>query len=163
MTWSREELAEAFAGYQRTVEKCVEAGDWSTYADMFTEDARYVEHAYGTFTGRDEIRAWVTRTMSSFPGRVMTSFPANWSVFDTDRGWAICEIDNPMADPGDGSSHAAANVTILEYAGDGLWSREEDVYNPLEFLRMASGWCRAAEAAGTLPDDARAWLEKVRR
>ena len=45
-----------------------------------------------------------------------------------------------MADPGDGSVHEADNVTILHYAGDGLWSYEEDVYNPAHFATMVQGW-----------------------
>ena len=31
-----------------------------------------------------------------------------------------------MRDPGDGTIITATNITILTYAGDGLWSREED-------------------------------------
>ncbi|EME20486.1 nuclear transport factor 2 family protein [Rhodococcus triatomae] len=158
--WNRAELEEAFAGYQRTVETAKETGNWDLFAEMFTEDATYVEHAYGTFAGREEIRPWINRTMSSFPGSHMTAFPALWHTIDEDRGWVICEIDNPMCDPGDGSSHAASNLTILHYAGDGLWSCEEDVYNPMKFLTMAKNWCRAAESAGTLPDEARRWLAK---
>ncbi len=161
MTWSRAELEEAFAHYQRTVSRCVELGDWNGFADLFTEDATYVEHAFGDFDGREAIRTWVTRTMSAFPGSRMTSFPANWYVIDEDRGWVICEIDNPMEDPGDGSEHAAANITILHYAGDNLWSREEDAYNPMNFLAAAKKWCRAAEAVGRLPDDAREWLSRM--
>ena len=37
-------------------------------------------------------------------------------------------------------------ITILHYAGDGLWSYEEDAYNPMNFLSMAKAWCLAAEA-----------------
>lgn len=158
--WTREELEQAFAGFQRTVEQAKRTGDWNLFADMFTEDAAYVEHAYGTFRGREEIRPWIIRTMNSFPGNHMTSFPALWHTIDEQRGWVICEIDNPMCDPGDGTTHGASNLTILEYAGNGLWSREEDVYNPMTFLTMTKKWCRAAESAGTLPAEARQWLTK---
>lgn len=151
MTWTRTELEDAFAGYQNTVVECTRSGDWNAFADMFTEDVVYVEHAFGTLNGREAVRKWVTRTMTEFPGHRMTEFPANWFVVDEQRGWIVCEIDNPMEDPGDGSKHGAANITILHYAGNGLWSREEDAYNPMNFLSMAKAWCLAAEAAGTLP------------
>jgi hypothetical protein len=45
-----------------------------------------------------------------------------------------------MDDPGDGSVHQAANITILHYAGGGKWSHEEDVYNPAHFATMVKGW-----------------------
>ena len=110
------------AGYQDVVVAATRAGDWSGFADMFTEDASYVEHAFGRFSGREEIRGWVTRTMGSFPGNTMTSFPVGWYVVDEDRGWVVCEIRNLMPDPGDGSSHEASNLTVLHYGGDGLWN-----------------------------------------
>jgi uncharacterized protein (TIGR02246 family) len=160
-TWTRAELESAFEGYQRTVEKATATGDWNLFADMFTEDATYIEHAYGNFSGREQIREWVVRTMTSFPGSHMTEFPAAWYTIDEERGWVICEIRNPMRDPGDGTLHEASNLTILHYAGDGLWSCEEDVYNPMKFLKMAKKWCRAAESSGGLPDEARKWLSAV--
>jgi hypothetical protein len=45
-----------------------------------------------------------------------------------------------MEDPGDGSVHEEANITILHYAGDGMWSYEEDVYNPARFGTMVAAW-----------------------
>ncbi|MEZ5150111.1 nuclear transport factor 2 family protein [Rhodococcus zopfii] len=163
MGWSHSELEDAFALYQQASADARRTGDWSLFSDRFTEDARYYEHAYGRFEGRDAIREWVIGTMGAFPGNRMTAFPANWSVVDADRGWVIAEIDNPMEDPGDGSHHAAANITILHYGGDGLWCYEEDAYNPMNFLRMAQGWCRAAQDAGTLPEDARIWWDRYGR
>ena len=41
-----------------------------------------------------------------------------------------------MRDPGDGSIHQAANLSVMKYAGDDLWSYEEDAYNPMNFLPM---------------------------
>jgi hypothetical protein len=47
--WSREELEEAFQNYQRAVIEVGKTWDWSGYADHFTEDAKYVEHAMGNW------------------------------------------------------------------------------------------------------------------
>jgi len=63
-----------------------------------------------------------------------------------------------MPDPGDGSVHEQSNLTIMTYAGDGLFSREEDVYNPLRFMRMTLRWAKAAEAHGNLGDEGRAYV-----
>lgn len=158
-SFTRTELDDAFEHFQRVVAEVAVSGDWDRWADQFTVDAEYVEHAYGSFSGREAIRRWVTKTMTSFPGSHMAEYPALWHVSDPATGRVICEIDNPMRDPGDGSVFTATNITILTYAGDGLWSREEDVYNPLEFGLMARRWCDRAGQLGALDDAARQWME----
>jgi uncharacterized protein (TIGR02246 family) len=156
----RTELEEALRHYQDTVRAAYAEGDWARFAQLFTEDADYNEHAYGRMHGREQIADWAVRTMTSFPGNAMVEFPVGWAVFDTDRSWIICEIENVMPDPGDGSVHQAPNLTILHYAGAGLFSYEEDVYNPARFLQMVGGWAAVADRHGRLPDDGRAWLAK---
>ena len=55
-----------------------------------------------------------------------------------------------------------ATVAALEtYAGDGLWSKQEDIYNPMKFLETTMAWCKKAEALGTLPEVAEEWMRKV--
>jgi hypothetical protein len=152
------EIETAFSGYQDAVTAIVASGDWSRFADLFTEDATYEEHAFGTFTGREAIRSWVLRTMTSFPGNTMTSFPIAWHVVDAPTRRVICEVRNLMPDPGDGSAHEESNLTILTYAGDGLWSREEDVYNPMRFATMTTRWARIAQEHGTLSDEGEKFL-----
>jgi hypothetical protein len=156
--FSAEEITEAYAEVHRRVQGYVASGDWSGFADSFTEDAEYVEHAFGTFRGRAEIRTWSVRTMTTFPGAIMTGFPLAWQVVDAPTSRLICEVRNVMPDPGDGSQHEESNLTIMTYAGDGLFSREEDVYNPLRFARMSVRWARIAEAHGNLSDEGRAYL-----
>jgi uncharacterized protein (TIGR02246 family) len=149
----RAELEAAFLDYQRTVEDIVRTGEWARFAELFTEDADYVEHAYGTFKGRDQIRAWIVKTMTTFPGSEMTGFPVTWALLDPDQARVVCEINNPMRDPGDGSAHGATNITILDYAGNGLWAREEDVYNPQKFADVTRDWSRIAQEHGTLSEE----------
>ena len=155
-----DEITDAYAAFHDQVEGFVASGDWSGYADLFTSDAVYVEHAMGTFTGREEIRAWAVRTMTSYPGRVMTGFPVSWQLVDADQDRLVCEVLNPMPDPGDGTMLVEPNITIMTYAGDGLFSREEDVYNPLRFHTMAVRWARIAAEHGTADADVLGWLEK---
>jgi hypothetical protein len=143
--WTRAELEQAFADYQAAGLQAGTSGDWDIWADRFTEDATYVEHLYGTIGGREAIRRWIKKTMSEFPGNAMPHFPIEWYIIDEDRGWVVFQIWNRMADPGDGSIHQAYNFTLLKYAGDGLWSYEEDIYNPAHFAGMVKGW-RARKA-----------------
>ncbi len=156
--FTRSELAVAFEGFEQTVARAAETRDWDAWAEQYTPDVEYVEHAAGTMHGRDEVRTWIRKTMTTFPGSHMTAFPSLWSVIDEPSGRIICELDNPMVDPGDGTIVSATNISIITYAGDALWCREEDIYNPLRFARAAMKWCKKAEALGTLDDDAARWM-----
>jgi len=57
-------------------------------------------------------------------------------------------IGQPDGRPGDGSVITATNISIVTYAGDGLWCRQEDIYNPLRFLRAGMKWCRKRRLSG---------------
>jgi len=138
--WTRDELEDAFAHYQRVALKAGTSGDWNDWADLFTEDATYIEHMYGTFAGRDAIRTWIHKAMGAWPGSAMPHFPIEWYMIDDEKGWVVCQVWNRMADPGDGSCHQAYNFTLLKYAGDNQWKYEEDVYNPTHFGEMIKGW-----------------------
>lgn len=161
--FSAEEIRDAYAAFYERVAGFVSTGDWSGYADLFTPDATYVEHAMGTFHGREQIREWAVRTMTSYPGRVMTGFPLSWQVVDADSARLVCEVRNPMPDPGDGTMLEEPNLTVMTYAGDGLFSREEDVYNPLRFHAMALRWARIAAEHDRAEDDVLEFLARYDR
>ena len=161
--FSSAEIEQAFVDYQAAVAGIASSGDWASFADLFTRDATYEEHAFGSFTGREAIRAWVVDTMTSFPGNTMSSFPIAWHVVDQPTQRVICEVRNLMPDPGDGTVHEASNLTILTYAGDGLWSREEDVYNPMRFAQMCVAWAEVAEAHGRLSEEGQSFLTRMGR
>ena len=145
-TWTKAELQEAHDAFIEAAAEAGRTGDWSIWADRFTEDAEYHEHLYGKFHGRAEITEWIAKTMGEWPMTEMTEFPHNWCVCDEERGWWICEIENRFDDPGDGKIYEASNITILKYAGDGLFSSEEDVYNPATFAPVVKAWMAAKKA-----------------
>jgi hypothetical protein len=147
--FSRGEIEAAFRRFQEAAATAAATGDWRGWAECFTEDATYYEHHFGRMSGREQILAWITETMSAFPNDHMVAFPVDWYVVDEDRGWVICQVQNRMADPGDGSVHEVYNWTRLEYAGDGRFSYEEDMYNPAEFVAMIERWMEARRRAGT--------------
>ncbi|MCH7789172.1 MAG: nuclear transport factor 2 family protein [Acidobacteria bacterium] len=147
--WSRDELEEAFANYQRVALQAGTSGDWNDWADMFTEDATYKEHLYGEMGGREAIRRWITKTMAEYPNNEMHFFPIEWYIIDEERGWVVCQVWNRMADPGDGSLHQEYNFTLLKYAGDNRWSYEEDIYNPHGFGTMVEGYLATKQALST--------------
>jgi hypothetical protein len=158
-TWSRDELESAFAHYRAEVEKACTSGDWNLFAALFTEDATYIEHAYGRFEGREAIREWIISTMTTFPGSEMPHFPIDWYLVDEERGRIVCDVWNDLPDLGDGVRHGASNLTILTYAGDNRWSCEEDVYNPATFLRAVRRWAKPAREQGRLSAEGEAWME----
>jgi hypothetical protein len=152
--WSRDEIESEFDRQKQVVVEIGRSWDWSRFADQFTEDATYVEHSFGTMHGREQIRDWIVSTMNVYPGKEMPFFPTSWYSIDEGRGWVFCEFLNRMKDPGDGSIHERPNLSVLKYAGNGLWSYEEDAYNPLNFLPMVREYTQRCKDLGAISDDA---------
>lgn len=138
--FSREEIEEAFDHYRKVALEAGTSGDWNAWAELFTEDATYVEHVFGTMGGREAIRRWIAQTMSTEPNSEMKYYPVEWYVVDEERGWVVAGIQNRMDDPGDGRVFQEQNFTLLKYAGNGKWSYEEDIYNPLRMGKMIQAW-----------------------
>ena len=143
-SFPREEVEREFLLYSQRGALAVETGDWDQWADQFTEDARYFEHHYGKFSGREEIREWITSTMGPFPEM---AFPIDHYMIDGNR--VIALIPNCLPDPKGGDKDYSFNVhVILHYAGNGQWSYEEDVYNPNEAGKVIAEW---VDAGGVVP------------
>jgi hypothetical protein len=140
--FSRQELQQAFEIYDAAVLKAVETGDWNGWADLFTEDALYIEHAYGEFHGREAIREWICGVMAPFPTMY---FPQDWVLYDEDNDAIVMCVQNVLPHPEDPDiNFAFPNWTRLVYAGDGQFSLEEDIYNPNRGAPEAiRGWLAA--------------------
>jgi hypothetical protein len=139
---TRDEMERAFARYCEVREQAIASGDWRPWAALFTEDARYVEHAYGEFHGRRAIEDWIVGVMEPFP--TMT-FPNDWVVLDPEQRIVVFQCQNRLPHPVDpkGPPFEFPTWTKLDYAGDGLWSGEEDVYNPKKAAEVIQSWIRA--------------------
>ncbi len=113
--------------------------DWSAWADLHSPDCIWVEHHLGTFRGREAIRKAILDAMGPVP---MMQFPVEWYVIEGNRvvfyPWQV------MPDPKGGNEvYRFGCVTILEYAGDGLFSYQEDLYNPVEANGIMERWVEA--------------------
>ena len=146
MEFPLEEIEAAFENFKAVAAEVGRTGEWARFADLFTEDVTYIEHHYGTMKGRAAVREWIVPAMTAWPASRMTSFPWAWHVIDAENGWIVGEVLNVMDDPGDGKTYQAANWSRLIYAGNGLFSEEEDVYNPAEFATMIGEWITAYKA-----------------
>ena len=141
--YTHEELEAAFAKYNAARIESSETGDWNIWANLFTEDADYIEHAYGNLKGREAIRDWITKVMAPFPHM---EFPQDWIVIDVPNGAIVFQCQNSLAHPTDpnGERFEFPTWTRIVYAGDGLWKSEEDIYNPKrDAPRAISGWRKA--------------------
>lgn len=127
--FTADELREGWERYQAVTARACETGEWGPWADVFTEDATYKEHAYGEFEGREAIREWIIDVMAPYP--TMT-FPVDWVTLDHAQGFIVFQCQNAFPAPfdDDGQPFGFPSWTRLDYAGDGLFSREEDIYNP---------------------------------
>ena len=114
-------------------------GDWNAWAELHSEDGEWVEHHLGTFVGREAIRRAILDVMKPVP---MMTFPVEWHMIEGNRvvfyPWQV------FPDPAGGSeSYRFGCVTIIDYAGSGLWSRQEDIYNPREVDEVVKRWISA--------------------
>jgi ketosteroid isomerase-like protein len=136
--------AEVRAAYENFV-RVGDSGDWSAWADLHTVDGVWVEHHLGTFEGREAIRAGITSVMAQAPKEMY--FPVEWVVIDGTR--VVYYPWQCLPDPKGGDEvYRFGCVTILEYAGDGQFSYQEDVYNPAEGSETFGRWIKAG---GRLP------------
>jgi len=142
--FKRKEIEKAFDKFQAAALKGGQTKDWEDWANCFTEDATYFEHHYGRFWGRENIFNWITATMNKWPASEMTAFPVTWYSIDEEKGWVICEVMNRMRDLGDGKIYQEPNLTILHYAGKGLFRYEEDAYNPQNMGVAIGAWIKAS-------------------
>jgi hypothetical protein len=126
-----DELEQAFRHYWRTG---AAGEDWDGFADCFTTDARYVEHVLGNRHGREEIRAWIKPIMERFC-ELYTAY--EWHVVDEAGARVVVYMQNRRDHPSGRGTIDFPGITILRYAGDGLFDGEEDFWS-----------VPAAEAAG---------------
>jgi hypothetical protein len=128
--FTKVELENAFKHYRAVKDECSRSGDWHPFALLFTKDCYYVEHAYGEFRGRNQVERYIVDVMAPFP--TMT-FVEDWIVYDVERGAIIWQLQNvfPLPNnPENGKPFSFPNLSRLVYAGNNLFSEEQDWYNP---------------------------------
>ena len=147
------EALESYRGYVEQRERCV-AGQapWSAIGDWFTEDAVFIDPAWGRVEGRDEIARFFDHSMAGLEG---WSFPEQWTMVDGDR--LVTYWWNRL--PGrraDGSRYQAPAFSVLHHAGGGLFDYELDLVNMAEVgdLLIESSWIPGAglSVPGPRPD-----------
>ena len=142
--FSREEVQEALDNYLKVRER-VEAGEfkWDALADCFTDDATYIDPAWGRFVGREAIVQFQRDSMTGLEG---WTFPIEWITIDGNR--IIIKFWNRL--PGqraDGTFYQAPGFQEIIYAGNGKFSYDEDLINMVHVMEIIeeSGWVPGPE------------------
>jgi ketosteroid isomerase-like protein len=137
--FAQEELLEAYEVYKKTRER-IDAGElwWDQLRDHFTEDAVFVDPAWGRVDGIENI---VVFLQDSMRGLEDWTFPLEWMAVEGDHlitGW---QNRLPGRRP-DGSYYQAPGMSRLRYAGDGRFDYEQDLINMVHMLEIMkeSGW-----------------------
>ena len=140
----REEVQEALDNYLK-VREGIEAGEskWDALADCFTDDATYIDPAWGRFVGREAI---VQFQRDSMTGLEDWTFPIEWIIIDGNR--VIIKFWNRL--PGqraDGTFYQAPGFQEIIYAGNGKFSYDEDLINMVHVYEIIqeSGWVPGPE------------------
>ena len=118
----------------------IERGElrWDALADFFTDDATFIDPAWGRIEPLEAMREFFIASMTGLEG---WSFPHDWLMIDGNRAISGWRNRLPGQRP-DGSHYEATGVSIFEYAGNGKFRYEEDLLNMVHIheLIRASGW-----------------------
>lgn len=140
----RDEVEQAFRHYYLTG---IVNEDWTAWSQLFTDDATYHDHFWGTFHGPKEIEAFLEGTMSGAPQVYSALF---WYVIDGDR--VVYELENRADNPVEGRDPIGfRSLQHIQYAGNGKWSSEEDWWVLYDMVRFRNQWNAAVAESGT-PD-----------
>ena len=147
VSFSLEELQSHYENFKRVSDHCAQTADYNAFADLFTDDCVYVEHVFGEMHGREAVRQWIVPLMKTYPNNKMIKYTHDWVYFDAGTAEMVFCARTHMADVGDGMDYTATNWTRLKYAGLGLFSLEEDIYNRANFVALIERWEAAAQQA----------------
>ncbi len=99
---------------------------WSALADYFTEDAAYIDPAWGRIEGREGIRNFFEVSMTGLTGYGWST-PENWTMAQGAR--LVSQWDQILGHREDGTPWMVPGLSILYYAGEGLFCYSHDMLN----------------------------------
>ncbi|MBI2706371.1 MAG: nuclear transport factor 2 family protein [Actinobacteria bacterium] len=136
---SRDEVQAAVDRYC-ALREAIGRGDetWTALADLFTDDAVYIDPAWGRIEGVVEIRTFLRESMV---GLEDWTFPIEFCAIEGDD--VVIKWTQRL--PGtrdDGTPYEQSGFSRLVYAGGGKFRYEEDLLNMSHVLEdlASSGW-----------------------
>jgi hypothetical protein len=120
---------------------------WTEWSRLFTEDVLYHDLFWGPLHGRDEVDTWINAVMKGVPD-IYTVY--DWHTVDDDV--VVFHYQNRRDNPdpaGDGPEYwDFPGLSVLWYAGDGLWRGEEDYWDRDGARTTSLAFSAARERAG---------------
>lgn len=138
MPYSQEEVEATVQRYVLQREEiCAGRDTWASLAAFFTDDAVYIDPAWGRVEGLEEIVGTVFGP--AMEGLDDWTFPTDFYAIVGDTVVIKWRQQFPGAD---GRLYQQSGYSTLVYAGDGKFSYEEDLLNMAHVLEdiSASGW-----------------------
>lgn len=138
-THPENEVRAAVAAYVELRERIARGeADWPDLATMFTDDAVYIDPAWGRVEGIGALEEFFAESMR---GLEDWEFPIEFTAVEGDTVVVKWTQRLPGTRP-DGGRWEQSGISTLVYAGDGKFSYEEDLLNMAHVLEDlgASGW-----------------------
>ena len=141
MAFGRDEVQAAVERYhelRRRIDEGLEEDAFGALADFYTDDAVYVDAAWGRIEGKAAIARWLVESMV---GLGDWRFPIEFTAIEGNDVVVKWTQIIPGQRP-DGRPYTQSAYSRLVYAGAGKFSYEEDTYNMVHVLEdlAASGW-----------------------
>lgn len=147
-TFPREEVQTAIDRFKQANRDAEQDGDWSRLGAFYTDDAvyTYVGLAAGGVVdarGRDEIvKLVLQRDMEAYRG---WTYPFEWIAIDGNRVVTKWWNRAPGTHP-DGRRIQCPGMSVLEYAGNGKFKSQFDLFDRLSVKEVRDEWERVAQA-----------------
>jgi hypothetical protein len=135
--------------------------NWAAWPNRLTQDVEYIEHVYGEMRGREAVRTWIVGLMAE---RADVHAVLDWYVISGPR--LILSMTNRYYNPDPaGAPFDFPGLSVLGYAGDGLFGYQEDYWSQRLAKVAYVGWSKAVERFGGkgLEDGRFEELERERR
>ena len=146
MTHTREEVQAAVEALIAVRDEiCAGRGTWRDMAALFTEDAVFIDPAWGRVEGIEEMKATVFG--DAMEGLEDWQFPTEFYAIDGDNVLVKWKQILPGR-RADGRPYEQSGVSTMIYAGDGKFCYEEDLLNMVHvFEDMKESQCKVPDVA----------------
>ena len=146
MPFPRDEIVATVERYVET-RKVIDGGGatWSALAQYFTDDAVFIDPAWGRVEGIEEMKATVFG--DAMDGFDDWKFPVEFYAIDGDNVFIKWKQVLP-GQRADGRKYEQSGASTLIYAGNGKFRYEEDLLNMVHVLEdMRESKCPVSTAA----------------
>ena len=127
MTTIEDEARDAYARFVHARDEAeAQRLTWDRLADFYTEDGVTIDPVWGRIEGRETIRRYCVESMAGLTEYGWWS-RENWTMYEGHR--VVSQWDQVVGTRADGSDAAVPCLSVLYYAGAGLFCYEYQMVN----------------------------------